>query len=112
MILFVYALVEGIDFSSYYVFYGSLFFALFYVSAFRWGFDRISGALLRAAGYHRRAVLVGRGQHIDAVAEALKGSEVKPIGFVVARAARGERAEGHGAAGAARAPLRPTSTRC
>jgi exopolysaccharide biosynthesis polyprenyl glycosylphosphotransferase len=27
-------------------------------------------------------VLVGRGQHIDAVAEALKGSEVKPIGFV------------------------------
>jgi exopolysaccharide biosynthesis polyprenyl glycosylphosphotransferase len=82
MILLVYALVEGIDFSSYYVFYGSLFFALFYVSAFRWAFDRLSGALLRAAGYHRRAVLVGRGQHIDAVADALKGSEVKPIGFI------------------------------
>jgi len=82
VILFVYALVEGIDFSSYYVFYGSLFFALFYVSAFRWGFDRVTGALLRAAGYHRRAVLVGRGEHIDAVAHALKDSEVKPIGFI------------------------------
>jgi exopolysaccharide biosynthesis polyprenyl glycosylphosphotransferase len=82
VILFVYALVEGIDFNSYYAFYGSLFFALFYVSALRYGFDRISGALLRAAGYHRRAVLVGRGEHIDAVAHALKDTEVKPIGFV------------------------------
>src|SRR5687767_11093549 len=34
VILFVYALVEGIDFSSYYVFYGSPFFAPFYVSPF------------------------------------------------------------------------------
>jgi exopolysaccharide biosynthesis polyprenyl glycosylphosphotransferase len=82
VILLIYALVEGIEFSSYYVFYGSLFFALFYVSALRWGFDRISGAMLRAAGYHRRAVLVGRGEHIDAVADALKGTEVKPIGFI------------------------------
>jgi exopolysaccharide biosynthesis polyprenyl glycosylphosphotransferase len=86
VILLVYALVEGIDFSSYYVFYGSLFFALFYVSALRWGFDRISGAMLRAAGYHRRAVLVGRGQHIDAVADALKDTEVKPIGFIALEA--------------------------
>jgi exopolysaccharide biosynthesis polyprenyl glycosylphosphotransferase len=82
VILFVYALVEGIDFSSYYVFYGSLFFALFYVSSFRWAFDKVSGALLRAAGYHRRAVLVGRGEHIDAVAHALKDTEVKPVGFI------------------------------
>jgi len=82
VILLIYVLVEGIDFSSYYVFYGTLFFALFYVSALRWAFDRVSGALLRAAGYHRRAVLVGRGEHIDAVAEALKDTEVKPIGFI------------------------------
>jgi len=82
VILLVYALAEGIDFSSYYVFYGSLFFALFYVSAFRWAFDRVTGALLRAAGYHRRAVLVGRGEHIDAVAEALKDTAVKPVGFI------------------------------
>jgi exopolysaccharide biosynthesis polyprenyl glycosylphosphotransferase len=82
VILFVYVLVEGIDFSSYYVFYGSLFFALFYVSGLRWIFERVTGALLRAAGYHRRAVLVGRGQHIDAVAHALQGSALQPVGFV------------------------------
>ena len=81
-LLFAYAVVEGIEFSSYYVFYGSLFCALFYVSALRWMFEHVSGALLRAAGYHRRAVLVGRGQHIDAVAHALAGTDIKPIGFV------------------------------
>ena len=82
VVLLVYALVEGFEFNSYYVFYGSLFFALFYVSAFRFAFERASGALLRAAGYHRRAVLVGRGAHIDAVAHALAGTEIKPVGFV------------------------------
>jgi exopolysaccharide biosynthesis polyprenyl glycosylphosphotransferase len=81
-VLLVYSLVEGEDFSSYYTFYGGLFFALFYVSALRQLFERASGMLLRAAGYQRRAVLVGRGQHIDAVAAALAKSEVKPVGFV------------------------------
>src|SRR6188472_4410175 len=33
-------------------------------------------------GYHRRAILVGTGSHIEAVAHALKGSEIHPIGFV------------------------------
>ena len=66
-------LVEDDEFSSYYIFYGTLFFALFYVSAFRWAFERATGLLLRAAGYHRRAVLVGRGAHIEAVAHALTG---------------------------------------
>ena len=33
-------------------------FALVYVSAFRWLFDRVSGFALRAAGYRRRAVIV------------------------------------------------------
>ena len=59
VIVLLYALLEGEDFQSYYVFYASLFFALIYVSAFRWSFERISGAILRAAGYRRRAVLVG-----------------------------------------------------
>ena len=40
-------------FQSYYIFYASLFFALLYVSAFRWSFERVSGAILRAAGYRR-----------------------------------------------------------
>jgi exopolysaccharide biosynthesis polyprenyl glycosylphosphotransferase len=82
LVILVYALVEGYEFSSYYIFYGSLFFALLYVSAFRFVFERVSGALLRAAGYRRRAVLVGSGAHIEAVAHALRGSEVEPYGFV------------------------------
>ena len=83
LVVLVYALIEGHEFSSFYIFYGSLFFALIYVSALRWGFERVSGAVLRAAGYRRRAVLVGSGGHIDAVAHALRDSaEVQPFGFV------------------------------
>ena len=82
LVIFLYAVVEGYDFQSYYVFYGGLFFALFYVSGLRFGFERLSYALLKAAGYRRRAVLVGSGDHIDGVANALRGSEVEPVGFV------------------------------
>jgi exopolysaccharide biosynthesis polyprenyl glycosylphosphotransferase len=84
VVIMLYAVTEGYDFNSYYIFYGSLFFALVYVSALRWGFERISGLLLRAAGYRRRAVLVGSGAHIDAVAHALRDpdSQVEPFGYV------------------------------
>jgi exopolysaccharide biosynthesis polyprenyl glycosylphosphotransferase len=85
LVILVYALAEGEDFSSYYIFYGGLFFALIYVSAFRWLFERASGAILRAAGYRRSAVLVGSGPHIEAVAHALTGGqhpEVDPVGYV------------------------------
>ena len=83
VVVLVYAEIEGEHFSSYYIFYGSLVFALLYVSAFRWLFERASGALLRAAGYRRRAVLVGSGSHIEAVAHALRdSSEIEPYGFV------------------------------
>ncbi len=81
----IYGVVEGGHFSSYYIFYGSLLFALLYVSAFRWAFEQASGALLRAAGYRRRAVLVGSGPHIQEVAAALgsgKHPELEPVGFV------------------------------
>jgi exopolysaccharide biosynthesis polyprenyl glycosylphosphotransferase len=83
VVLLIYAEIEGEHFSSYWIFYGSLFFALLYVSAFRWGFERLSGALLRAAGYRRRAVLVGSGSQIEAVAHALRdSSDIEPYGFV------------------------------
>ena len=81
----IYSLAEGRHFSSFYIFYGSLFFALIYVSAFRWVFEQASGAALRAAGYRRRAVLVGSGPHIQEVAAALGGGkhpEVEAVGFV------------------------------
>ncbi|MEA2478107.1 MAG: hypothetical protein QOJ07_29 [Thermoleophilaceae bacterium] len=79
----VYAFVEEYHFSSGYIFYGTLFFALFYVCGFRWVFEQISGWVLRAAGYRRRAVLVGSGAHIENVAHALAGSpQIDPVGFV------------------------------
>jgi exopolysaccharide biosynthesis polyprenyl glycosylphosphotransferase len=84
-ITIAYAVVEGAHFTSYYIFYGSLFFALVYVSTFRWVFDRVSGFALRAAGYKRRAVIVGKGDQIDAVAHALGGGSdppLDPVGFV------------------------------
>jgi exopolysaccharide biosynthesis polyprenyl glycosylphosphotransferase len=81
----VYALVNGLDFQSYYIFYGTLFFAVAYVASFRYAYESLTGAALRAAGYRRRAVLVGTGEHIDAVAHALASggeSPVNVIGFV------------------------------
>jgi exopolysaccharide biosynthesis polyprenyl glycosylphosphotransferase len=83
LVVLVYAEIEGQKFSSYYIFYGSLLFALIYVSGFRWLFEKVSGVVLRAAGYRRRAVLVGSGSHIEAVAHALQdSSEIEPYGFV------------------------------
>jgi exopolysaccharide biosynthesis polyprenyl glycosylphosphotransferase len=83
LVVLVYAEIEGEPFQSYYIFYGSLFFALLYVSLLRWGFERLSGAVLHAAGYRRRAVLVGSGSNIQAVSHALRESNViEPYGFV------------------------------
>jgi exopolysaccharide biosynthesis polyprenyl glycosylphosphotransferase len=83
----IFALVSGARnyFSSYYVFYGSFFFALVYLSAFRQAYEQASGLLLRAAGYRRRAILVGTGPHIEAVANALGASPapaVEIVGFI------------------------------
>jgi len=84
-VILVYALIQGQHFSSYYIFYGTLFFAIAYVSASRGAFDWVTWRILRAAGYRRRAVLVGTGSQIDAVAHALGGgqhSQLDPVGFV------------------------------
>jgi len=61
---------------------GSLAFALLYVSLLRAGYEWLTGALLRAAGYRRRAVLVGTGKHIRDVAHALIDSQHSPIEVV------------------------------
>jgi exopolysaccharide biosynthesis polyprenyl glycosylphosphotransferase len=83
VVAFIYALAEDYHFSSGYIFYGTLLFALVYVCTFRWVFERISGLVLRMAGYRRRAVLVGSGSHIEAVAHALQGNQqIDAIGFV------------------------------
>ncbi len=81
----IFAVVSGEHFSSYYIFYGSLGFALFYISSLRYLYERVTGAILHAAGYQRRAVLVGTGKHIHDVAHALADAPHSPIevvGFV------------------------------
>ncbi|MEA2380589.1 MAG: hypothetical protein QOH72_560, partial [Solirubrobacteraceae bacterium] len=85
VVALLFAIVNGLDFSSYYIFYGSLLFAVAYVGLFRYAYEATTGAVLRAAGYRRRAILVGTGEHIDAVAHALTrggDSPVNIMGFV------------------------------
>jgi len=80
-----FAIVNGEQFSSYYIFYGSLAFAVLYVSALRFLFDLATGLLLRAAGYRRKALLVGRGEQIDDVAHALDDGQHSPwnvVGYI------------------------------
>ena len=66
----LFALATGNHFTSYYIFYGSLFFGVVYLSGLRATYTWVTGRLLEQAGYHRRAVLVGSGKHIEAVAHA------------------------------------------
>jgi exopolysaccharide biosynthesis polyprenyl glycosylphosphotransferase len=73
IIALVFALANGEHFSSYYIFYGSLFFGVVYIAALRELHLRVTGWLLAQAGYQRRALLVGSGKHIEAVAHALAG---------------------------------------
>jgi exopolysaccharide biosynthesis polyprenyl glycosylphosphotransferase len=85
LVALIFALASRNTFSSYYIFYGSLFFAVIYVSLLRFGYELLTGKLLRMAGYHRRAVLVGSGKHIEAVGHALRDaghSSINVVGFI------------------------------
>jgi exopolysaccharide biosynthesis polyprenyl glycosylphosphotransferase len=85
VVALLFALVNGLEFQSYYIFYGSLFFAVAYVATLRYAYEALTGTILRAAGYRRRAVLVGTGEHIEAVAHALASGSDSPlnvIGFI------------------------------
>jgi exopolysaccharide biosynthesis polyprenyl glycosylphosphotransferase len=85
LVVLIFAVVSGEKFTSFYIFYGSLAFAVLYVSSLRWACESVSGALLRAAGYRRRAVIVGSGGHIEAVAKALASGPhpaVSVVGFI------------------------------
>jgi exopolysaccharide biosynthesis polyprenyl glycosylphosphotransferase len=85
VVALIFALASGERFSSYYVFYGGLFFGTVYISTARYVYERVTGWLLRAAGYRRRAVLVGTGEHIEAVGHALgeaSQAEVEIVGYI------------------------------
>src|SRR5205823_10189017 len=45
VVVMLFAIVQGEQFSSYYIFYGSLLFALVYVSSFRYLFEKMTGAI-------------------------------------------------------------------
>ena len=85
VIALVFALASGKHFSSYYIFYGSLVFGTIYIGVLRELHLRATGWLLEQAGYLRRAVLVGSGKHIEAVAQALAGrarTRVDIVGYI------------------------------
>jgi exopolysaccharide biosynthesis polyprenyl glycosylphosphotransferase len=86
LVTLVFALVNGETFSSYYIFYGTLAFAVVYIASARWAYEALTGVVLRAAGYQRRAVLVGTGKHIEAVAHALSDAPdhegIEVVGFI------------------------------
>jgi exopolysaccharide biosynthesis polyprenyl glycosylphosphotransferase len=85
IVVLIFAVVSGQHFSSYYIFYGSFIFAVAYVASLRYGWERVSGRLLRAAGYRHRAVIVGSGAHIEAVARALGAGPhpaISVVGYV------------------------------
>jgi len=81
----IFAVVNDQQYSSYYVFYGTFFFAVIILGSARWAYEWLTGVLLRAAGYWRRAVLVGSGRHIEDVAHALTDevhAPVEMVGFI------------------------------
>ncbi len=85
VVALVFALINGEQYSSYYIFYGTLVFAICLIGSARWAYEAITGILLRAAGYRRRAVLVGSGRHIEDVAHALLDevhAPVEMVGFI------------------------------
>jgi exopolysaccharide biosynthesis polyprenyl glycosylphosphotransferase len=85
VVALIFAVVSGEHFSSYYLFWSSLVFAIVYVSSARAAYDRITEGVLKAAGYQRRALLVGRGKQIADVASALGDGPHAPtevVGFL------------------------------
>jgi exopolysaccharide biosynthesis polyprenyl glycosylphosphotransferase len=87
VVALIYALIatDREQYNSYYIFYGTLVFSIIFVGGFRSVYQRLTGWALRAAGYQRRAVLVGTGGHIDDVAHALADSvdvPVQMLGFI------------------------------
>src|SRR5215211_1989796 len=82
VVALIFALVNGEQYSSYYIFYGTLCFAIAYVSTIRWAYEKVTGVLLRAAGYRRRAVLVGSGKHIEDVHHALVDEVHAPVDMI------------------------------
>jgi exopolysaccharide biosynthesis polyprenyl glycosylphosphotransferase len=85
VVALMFAVATGEHFSSFYIFYGSFAFALIYVTTLRYLYERATGVMLRSAGYQRRAVIVGTGSQIEAVARVLGGGphpDIAVVGYI------------------------------
>ena len=61
------------QFSSYYIFYGSVIVGVVYIGVLRLVYETFSARLLKSSGQQRRAILVGTTQHSDAVGRGMRG---------------------------------------
>ncbi|MGH2913419.1 MAG: sugar transferase [Solirubrobacteraceae bacterium] len=85
VIALVFALATGDHFHSYYVFFAGLGFGTFYLAGLRELYTRVTGWMLNRAGYRRRALLVGSGGHMEAVAQAIATrarTQVELVGYI------------------------------
>ena len=85
LISLVFALADRERFDTYFIFYGSVVIATIYIGALRHLHMVVTGWLLAHAGYRPRALLVGSGKHIEAVAEALatrSRASVEIVGYI------------------------------
>jgi exopolysaccharide biosynthesis polyprenyl glycosylphosphotransferase len=81
----IFSLADGEHFSSYWIFYGSFAFGLIYDGTLRETYTQVTGRVLEQVGYRRRAVLVGSGTSIGALADALEGrarASVDIVGYL------------------------------
>ena len=84
VIALLFALVSGSEFSSYWLFYGGLAFAAFYIGGLRHIYETVTGRVLSSLGFRRRVAFVGTGERIGAVSrtiEASSGDTYEMVGF-------------------------------
>jgi exopolysaccharide biosynthesis polyprenyl glycosylphosphotransferase len=89
----IYAVASGQEYNSFYIFYGTLFFSVAIVVGLRWAYEMLTGRALRAAGYLRRAVVVGEHEDLAALSLSLERSRHEPM-QVVAQASMTARGKG------------------
>ncbi|MBI4897694.1 MAG: sugar transferase [Actinobacteria bacterium] len=85
LVTLAFAVIEGQQFNSYYVFYSTFLVSSVLIISARFAYDRAAERIENSFGHVRRAVIVGSNDQIDDVAEALGGgpaARVKPIGFI------------------------------
>lgn len=65
----------GWHFGTYYIFYGSWFFVTAFVLLLRASYDSVTGAVLEALNFERRALLVGERSFVDEIASSLQRAD-------------------------------------